>query len=130
MFDKALNSLLGATIICASAALAIFAAGFALYALVLPYVGPAGGAAIVAASASVLIGAAGLLHRMRAKQREAERAAAQVELTSAIPEPLRGLMQKHPIGAIAVTIVGGILAARNPRIIREVITALRSAPRN
>lgn len=134
MFDKALGQLLGVTVLCAAAALAVFAAGFALYALVLPLLGAAGAAATVAGSAAALVAITGLVLRWRASAREEERtrqqAVAHNELLAVIPEPIRGLMSKHPIAAVAVSIVGGVLAARNPRIIREVIAALRTAPRN
>lgn len=134
MFDKALSSLLGATLLCAAAALAVFAAGFALYALLLAPLGAAGAAASVAAAAAAAVGIGGLIYRFRAAQREVERvrmqAAAQTEFASLIPEPVRELMRRHPLAAVAVSVVGGVLAARNPRIVREVITALRAAPRD
>jgi len=126
MFDKALNSLIGLTIICASAALAVFAAGFALYALALPELGPPGAAAAVAGVAAIVVAVAGLLHMRRNKDKEREAALAQSELSSAFPEPIRGLMQRHPLAAIAVTVLGGLVAARNPRIIRELVSALRT----
>lgn len=128
MFDKALSSLLTAAILCASAALAIFAAGFALYALVLPQLGAAGAAALVAGAAAVLVGLVGLMQLWRTKARDRERAAAQAEFSSAIPEPLRDFMRRHPLGAIAVTLVGGIVAARNPRVVRELVAAFRARP--
>lgn len=126
MFDKALNSLISVTIVCASAALAVFAAGFALYALALPQLGPAGAAAVVAALAALLVAIVGAVRLLRSKDKEREAALAQSELTSAFPEPIRGLMQRHPLAAIAVTVLGGLVAARNPRIIRELVSALRT----
>jgi hypothetical protein len=126
MFDKALNSLIGITIVCASAALAVFAAGFALYALALPQLGAPGAAAAVAALAALVVAMAGVLQLQRNKTKEREAALAQSELSSVLPEPLRGLMQRHPLAAIAATVVGGLIAARNPRIVRELVAALRS----
>lgn len=126
MFDKALNSLIGLTIICASAALAVFAAGFALYALALPQLGPPGAAAAVSGLAAVIVAIAGFARMRRNKDKEREAALAQSELSSAFPEPIRGLMQRHPLAAIAVTVLGGLVAARNPRIIRELVSALRT----
>lgn len=128
MFDRALSSLVGLTVVCAAAALAVFAAGFAIYAVALPHVGAAGAAAIVAAVAAAGVGAGGLIQMHRARAKEAEAAAAQADLAGAIPEPLRGFMQRHPIAAIAATVVGGLVAARNPRMIRELILAMRANP--
>lgn len=127
MFDKALSSLIGITIICAAAALAVFAGGFALYAVVLPVVGPAGAAAVVAGVAALVVMLAGVIRVMRAHEREREALLARQELAHGLPEPIRGLMQDHPLTAVAVTVLGGVVAARNPRIIREVIRALRPA---
>ncbi|MGE3143802.1 MAG: hypothetical protein AB7L65_10815 [Hyphomonadaceae bacterium] len=129
MLDKALNTLIGATLVCAATALTVFALGFALFALTAPALGPAGAAAGVAGAAAGVVAIAALVHMMRQRDRETRRAleAAQAHeaLTGAIPEPLRALMQRHPIAAIAASLAGGLLAARNPRIIREVIAALR-----
>ncbi|MET0181325.1 MAG: hypothetical protein ABW199_00410 [Caulobacterales bacterium] len=125
MLEKALNSLVGLTIVCASAALAVFAGGFAVYAIVAPQLGPAGAAAVVAAVAASIVGITGVIRLVRAQQRERESVLARHELAAGLPEPLRGVMQDHPLAAIAVTVLGGVVAARNPRIIREVIRALR-----
>lgn len=125
MFDRALGSLISITIVCAAAALAVFAGGFAVYALAAPYVGAAGAAAIVAGIAALVVAIFAVVRLISGKAKEDEAKAAQAELSSAMPEPFRGLMKKHPAVAIAATIVGGLVAARNPRIIRELVMALR-----
>jgi hypothetical protein len=125
MFDRAFGPLISITIVCAAAALAVFAGGFAVYAFALPYVGAAGAAAIVVGFASLAVAGVGIVRIVRRKAKEEEAKAAQAELSSVIPEPFRGLMKKHPAAAIAATIVGGVVAARNPRIIRELVMALR-----
>lgn len=134
MLDKALSTVVGATLACAAAALAAIYAAYALHLFLAPFLGEAGAAAAVAAAAAALVGLAGFIYRARAKAREEERArlqaAAQGELIGLIPDPLRALLHKHPIAAISVTVIAGVLAARNPRIVREVIAALRSAPRD
>ena len=128
MFDKALASLLTATLVCAALALAVFAAGFALYAVALP-LGPAAAAAIVALTAAGVVGLIALLHSLRSRQDAQEAVIARAELAHALPGDVTELMRKHPLAAIAASLVGGVVAARNPRLIREVITILRSVQR-
>lgn len=128
MFDKALSSLLTATLVCAALALAVFAAGFALYAVALP-LGPAAAAAIVALTAAATVGIIALLHSLRTRKDAQEAAVARVELATALPGDVTELMRKHPLAAIGVSLLGGVVAARNPRLIREAITILRGMQR-
>ena len=56
IFRRLLFLLASAVALAVSAGIVVVALAFALYALVTPYVGPAGGAALVALAAAILIG--------------------------------------------------------------------------
>lgn len=124
MFDSAAAGLIATTTACAAAVLGVFAAGFALYALATPSWGPAGAAAAVAAAAALVVGALALIahHRAKAKQREAE--IAQAQLVETLPLGLGVLARDHPLVALGLTLAGGALAARHPRLSRDLIAII------
>lgn len=124
MFDRVTASLIAAATACAAAALVVFAAGFALYALVEPVWGPAGAAASVAAAAALLIGALALVAHFRAKAKEREAEIVQAQLMDNMPLGLGDLAKDHPLLAIGATLIGGALAARHPRLSRDLISII------
>jgi hypothetical protein len=124
MFDRAAASLIAMAAACAAAAMAVFAAGFALYALTAPLAGPAGAAAIVAGVAALLVGVYALVQHLQTRAKEREADAAQAALLDSLPLGIGGLAREHPLAAIAVTVLGGALAARHPRLTRDLIAII------
>lgn len=122
MFERASANLIATVVACAAAAMAVFSAGFALYALTAAELGPAGAAAVVAGVATLLVAAYALFTHYKAKQKEREAEIAQAALLDSLPLGLGGLTRDHPIAAIAVTVLGGALAARHPRMMRDLIS--------
>jgi hypothetical protein len=121
MFDRALSSFIAVAAACAAAVLAVFASGFALYALLLPTVGPALAAAIVALCAAFLVALYAFFATLRARKKERETAVAQAELLDELPMGLGDLARERPLVTLAVTALGGLLAARHPTLVRDLI---------
>jgi len=121
MFDRAMTGLIAAAAACAAAAMAVFALGFALYALVVPEVGPAGAAAIVALMAALLVAVYALFATFAARKRERETQVAQAELLDELPMGLGDIARDRPLITLGITALGGILAARHPTLVRDLI---------
>lgn len=122
MFENAFSRVVAVAAASAAAVMAVFAAGFALYALVVPLVGPPAAAAIVALVAALMVALFALFTAMRARKLERERAEAQTHLVNNLPAELGDLVRDRPIAAMAVTLIGGIVAARHPRLTRDLIS--------
>ncbi|MGE0827735.1 MAG: hypothetical protein AB7O04_00085 [Hyphomonadaceae bacterium] len=129
MFERATASLIAISATCAAAALAVFAAGFALYALALSWLPPAGAAAIVAAVAAGFAGATAWLMRERAERRRLQAEAEGARMLGALPAELAGFLADRPIATLAVSLVGGLVAARNPTLLRDLLAAFTVARR-
>jgi hypothetical protein len=110
-----------------SAGVVVIALAFALFALVSPYVGPAGGAAIVAGAAALLIGLIGLTFALMG--RRPKRKASEPE---SFTERIVDFVKSKPITAVGGAIAAGILAIRNPGYLGLAIRAFmegREPPR-
>ena len=103
--------LASATALAVSAGVIVVALAFALYALVKPYVGASGGAAIVAAAAAVLIGGLGLAigAAARPRRRRAGRRDADTPLDRMVD-----FIRDKPVTSMAAAIAAGLMAVRNP----------------
>lgn len=121
MFENAFSRVVAVAAASAAAVMAVFAAGFALYALVVPVVGPPGAAAIVALVAALAVALFALFAALRAKKQEREHAEAQAQMLSNLPAELGDIVRDRPIASLAVTLIGGIIAARHPRLARDLI---------
>lgn len=125
MFDRAMATVISTAAASAAAVMAVFALGFAIYALIEPTAGPAGAAAIVALIATLGVGLFALFVAMRNRKREAERereaAALQAQVMDEMPLGLGDIARDRPIVTLAVTALGGILAARHPTLVRDLI---------
>jgi hypothetical protein len=121
VFDRAATSMLAAAAACAAAAMAIFAGGFALYALVEPEVGSAGAAAIVAGASALIVGLYAWITILRARAKEREAALQQSALLDSLPLGLGGLAREHPIATLLVSVLGGAVAARHPKMVRDLL---------
>jgi len=121
MFDKAMAAVIATAAACAAAVMAVFATGFALYAVILPMLGPAWAAAIVALVAALCVAIFALLASMRARKREHETAVAQAELLDELPMGLGDIARERPLMTLGITALGGLLAARHPSLVRDLI---------
>jgi len=123
-------ALLAAAVLSASAAVCVVALAFALYALVLPSVGPAGASAIVAGVAALLIALAalGLFLAARPRRRRIEPAAASGATARVID-----FLREKPWVAISAAIGAGLLAVRNPGYLGAAVRSFlegREAPKS
>ena len=124
MLDRATDDLIVIALACAATVLGVFAAGAAIYAALLQLVHPAWAAAIVAVIAFAVVGVIALMAqaKVNAKRRESE--AAQTAWSTQLPVSIGGLAREHPIAALAASLIGGALAARHPRLARDLIAII------
>lgn len=121
MFDRAMSAVIATAAASAAAVMAVFALGFALYALIEPSVGAAGAAAFVALAAALAIAIFALVAALRARKREHETAVAQAELLDELPMGLGDIARDRPMLTLGITAVAGLLAARHPTLVRDLI---------
>lgn len=121
MFDRAMAAVVATAAVAAAVVMAVFALGFALYALIEPALGPAGAAAIVALVAALIVMVFALIAALQKRQREREAAIAQAQLMDELPLGLGDITRDRPLVTLAVTALGGLLAARHPTLARDVI---------
>jgi hypothetical protein len=119
MFQKALWTLAAAAAIAAAAAVCIIALAFALYALVRPWVGQPGAAAVVAGVAALFVGIGGLLAAGKAGGGKASKVPPPAE--ASLAEKVIGIVRERPIIASAVGLAAGFFALRNPAFISAVV---------
>jgi hypothetical protein len=100
----------------ASAAVCLVALAFALYALVLPRIGPAGAAAVVAAAAAIAVSLAALIISLAARPSRIRKAAASGPL-----DRIAAFVRAQPVLAIAASLAAGFLAVRNPKYLGDTL---------
>jgi hypothetical protein len=118
IFRRLLFLLAAATMLAVSAGVIVIALAYALFALVKPYVGPAGASAIVALAAALLIGLIGLTFALMG--RRPKRKLAEPE---SVTERVVDFVKSKPITAVGGAIAAGILAIRNPGYLGSAIRA-------
>lgn len=123
MLDRAMATVIATAAACAAAVMAVFALGFALYALIVPSLGAAGASAVVALVAALGVALFALIAVMRARARDREAAAVQAEVMDELPALsfAADFARERPLVTLAVSALGGILAARHPHLARDVI---------
>lgn len=122
IFEKTLMTLAAAAAIAAAAAVGVFAAAFALYAVVETWLGPAGAAAVVAAVAALIVAIAGLIAARKAEQRQPPRAGAAPEPFS-FAEKVVDIVKDRPLLSIGAGLAAGIFALKNPTLTAAVFKA-------
>jgi len=115
---RILIALSGITALAVSAGVIVVALAFALYALVEPYVGRAGGAAVVAGAAALLIGLIGIMLANLGKP--PKRKAVEPET---LVDRIVAFIRDRPVTAIAAAIAAGLMAVRNPKYLGAMIRA-------
>lgn len=121
MFDRAMAAVVATAAAAAAVVMIVFALGFSLYAFLEPQVGPAASAAFVALSAAVVVLAFALYQAWRKRKHEREAAIAQAQLMDDLPLGLGDIVRDRPLVTLAVTALGGLLAARHPTLARDLI---------
>lgn len=129
MMERTLMALAAAAAIAAAAAVGVVALAFALYAAMLPLVGPAWSACIVAAAAALLVALAALLAARKAEGDHRKHAAS----AAASPDPslvdtILHLVRERPLIASGAAVAAGIYALRNPQLIAAVLRAFMDKP--
>lgn len=117
-----------AAAIAAAAAVGVFSAFFALYALVEPHLGAPGAAAVVAASAAILVALAGLIAARKADGDKRSMAAAAPDAT--MVDTILSLVRERPLLASGAAVAAGLYALRNPQLIAAVLRAFVDKPSN
>ncbi len=102
----------------AGAGVVLVALAFALYALVLPRLGPAGAAAAVAAAAAIIIALAGLGIGLAARPPRSRKPRG-----GGFVERLVAFVQEQPVLAIAASVATGFMAVRNPAYLGQALRA-------
>jgi hypothetical protein len=124
---RILLALAGVTALAVSAGVIVVALAYALYALVKPEIGPAGGAAVVAGAAAILIGLIGIVLTRMARPPRRRRAEPQSLVDRAVE-----FVRDKPVTSIAAAIAAGLVAVRNPKYLGAVMRAFvegREPPR-
>ncbi len=131
IFEKTLMTLAAAAAIAAAAAVGVFAAAFALYAVVETWLGPAGAAAVVAAVAALIVAIAGLIAARKVDSRQAPGHAATPDALG-LTEKIVGIVRDRPLLSIGAGLAAGIFALKNPTLTAAVFKAFmepRQPPR-
>ena len=128
MMERTLMALAAAAAIAAAAAVGVVALAFALYAAVLPLIGPAWAACAVAGAAALLVAIAALFAARKAEGDR--RQVAQASPDAGLVDTILGLVRERPIMASGVAVAAGIYALKNPQLIAAVLRAFMDKPSN
>jgi hypothetical protein len=131
MVRRLFLALAAAAAFAASASVCVVALAFALYALVEPYVGRAGAAAIVAGLAALIIAFGALFLGAAARGKSGKRGKSQVAVGSVMERVIRFVRDK-PVVAISAALAAGFMAVRNPLYLGAALRAFfegREIPR-
>lgn len=121
--EKTLAALAAAAAIAAAAAVAVVAAAFALYQVLLPHLGAAGSAAVLAATFAFLALIGGLLATRKAEGRHHGDHDAHAAGDAGLIAKVFEIAKEKPLLAAGVGIAAGVFALRNPAILTAVISA-------
>lgn len=128
MMERTLMALAAAAAIAAAAAVGVVALAFALYAAMLPLVGPAWSACIVAAAAALLVALAALVAARKAEGDHRRHAATAASPDPSLVDTILHLVRERPLIASGAAVAAGIYALRNPQLIAAVMRAFMDKP--
>lgn len=111
--------LAGAAALSASAGTVMVALAFALYALVEPYVGRSGAAAVVALASAIMIGLIGFVLASLAKPPKPKKKPE----SESVGERITDFVRSKPVTSIGAAVVVGVLAIRHPKYFGAAIRA-------
>jgi hypothetical protein len=118
IFRRLLLLLASLTALAVSAGVFVIALAYALFALVKPYVGPAGAAGVVAVAAALFIGLIGLVLANLGKAPKRKPGGPE-----SIVDRVADFVRSKPVTAIVGAVAAGLLAVRNPKYLGSVIRA-------
>lgn len=121
MLDRAMAAVVATAAAAAAVVMAVFALGFSLYALIEPNIGSAAAAAIVALASALVVAVFALVAALKRRQREREAAVAQAQIMDDLPLGLGDIARDRPLVTLGVTALAGLLAARHPTLVRDLI---------
>ncbi|WP_425999546.1 hypothetical protein [Caulobacter sp. DWR1-3-2b1] len=123
IFEKTLMTLAAAAAIAAAAAVGVFAAAFALYAVVQTFLGDAGAAAVVAAVAALIVAIAGLLAARKVEHRHDAKRGPSTPDTLGLAEKVVAIVKDRPLLSIGASLAVGVFALKNPILTAAVFKA-------
>lgn len=130
MMERTLMALAAAAAIAAAAAVGVVALAFALYAALLPLIGPAWASCAVAGAAALVVAIAAFLAAQKAEGgRRHHRAAAQAPEAGLIDTVVQ-IIKERPILSAGAAVAAGIYALRNPQLMAAVVKAFMDKPSN
>jgi hypothetical protein len=127
MFERATASLIAIAAMCAATALAVAAAGFALYAALLPQLGPAWSATAVAGAAALAAAIIAVVLKLRADRKQLHAEVVGSNIVGLLPNQVRHFIADRPLATLLISVLSGFLASRNPALMRELVSALHAS---
>ncbi len=125
MFERATDDVIALATVAAAAVMAVFAAGFAIFAAFRDIgLSNAWAATIVAALSALVVIIFATVAIMRKKERERADALAREHMMSSLPFNLADVAKDRPIVTVAASLIGGVLAARHPKLARDLVSLL------
>ena len=129
MFEKTLMTLAAAAAIAAAAAVSVVALAFALYQVMLLWIGPAGAAAVVAGVAALIVLLAGIIAANKAGAGRHHRGPASGPVDHSLIETIIGIVKDRPMLSAGAAIAAGVFALRNPAFLSAVIQGFTESQR-
>ena len=119
---KILKALAAGAVIVFAVGVSVTALAFCVHALLLPLVGEAGSAALVAAAFAILAVLAAMIAVRRPEPRQ------RAPDTSPLIDLLLDLVRAKPLVSTAVATLVGLVLARNPELLATLIRTFTAAP--
>lgn len=128
MMERTLMALAAAAAIAAAAAVGVVALAFALYAALMPLIGPAWAACAVAGAAALVVAVAAFAAARKAEGGKHQAASAQPE--AGLIETVMHIVKERPILSAGAAVAAGLYALRNPQLAAAVLRAFMDKPSN
>ncbi len=119
---KILKALAAGAVIVFAVGVSVIALAFSVHALLLPVLGKAGSAALVAAAFAVLAALVGMVVVRRPEPRQS------VPEASPLIDLLLDLVRAKPLVSTAVATLVGLILSRNPELLATLIRTFTAAP--
>lgn len=130
MIERTLMAVAAAAAIAAAAAVGVIALAFALYAAVLPLIGPAWAACAVAGSAAALVALAAIFAARKAEGARHHHQAASVQPEAGLIDTIMHIVKERPLLSAGAAVAAGLYALRNPQLAAAVLRAFMDKPSN
>ncbi len=127
MIGKTALALIAAAVLAATAALFVWAAGFAIFFALDQSVGPALAAAITAGVAALALALVFVAFADRARHKREEKERVHAETASHMPAflaPFANVLHDKPLVSLGLSMLTGLVATRHPSLLRDVLAAV------